>query len=63
MKRSIFWIFGLLQSVSLGLIVFLMFRALNQINTASVIGADTQVLLSVAFPFFLLMVEYTIYTR
>ncbi|KPK63690.1 hypothetical protein AMJ83_05680 [candidate division WOR_3 bacterium SM23_42] len=63
MKTSIFWIFGVLQSLSLGVILFLLFRALNSIKGASVIGLDTQILLSISFPLFLLIVEYHIYRK
>ena len=63
MKSGIFWIFGILQSLSLGFIIFLLFRSLNLINGDSVIGVDTQILLSIAFPLFLLLVEYIIYTK
>lgn len=34
----IFWIFGILQSMSLGIIIFLLFRSLNLIKGDSVIG-------------------------
>ena len=63
MKATVFWIFGVLQSISLGLIVFLVFRALNLIYGAAVIGLDTQIVLSVSFPLFLLIVEYIIYKK
>ncbi len=63
MKTGIFWIFGVLQSLSLGIIIFLLFRSLNLINGDSVVGLDTQILLSVTFPLFLLLVEYIIYTK
>jgi len=63
MKTGIFWIFGILQSLSLGVIIFLLLRSLNLIKGDSVIGVDTQILLSVAFPLFLLLVEYIIYTK
>lgn len=63
MKNNIFWIFGILQSLSLGLIVFLIFRSLNIINGANVIGLDAQIVLSVTFPLFLLLVEYIIYKK
>jgi hypothetical protein len=63
MGGSIFWIFGLLQSLSLGAIVFLLFRALNLIYVNKVIGGDTHLLLSISFPLFLLIVEYTIYKK
>jgi len=63
MQSKIFWIFGVLQSLSLGIIIFLIFRGLNIINGANVIGLDTQIVLSVIFPLCLLLVEYTIYAR
>jgi hypothetical protein len=63
MDTKIFWIFGILQSLSLGTIVFLLFRSLNLIRGESVIGLDTQILLSISFPIFLLLVEYIIYKK
>ena len=63
MKTKIFWIFGILQSLSVGVIVFLLFRSLNLIKGESVIGLDTQILLSIFFPLFLLIVEYIIYKK
>lgn len=63
MNTKVFWIFGILQSLSLGTIIFLLFRSLNQIKGADVIGLDTRILLSVAFPFFLLIVEYVIFSK
>jgi hypothetical protein len=59
----IFWIFGILQSATLGIIIYLIFNSLNLINGRCVVGLDTQILLSVTFPLFLLLVEYTIYTK
>ena len=63
MNTKIFWIFGILQSISLGIIIFLLFRSLNLIKGESVIGLDTQILLSIAFPLFLVLVEYIIYKK
>jgi hypothetical protein len=63
MKTTMFWIFGILQSLFLGTIIFLLYRSLNLIKGDNVIGLDTQILLSVAFPLFLLLVEYVIYTK
>ena len=63
MKTIVFWIFGILQSLSLGIIIFLLFRALNLINGESIIGLDTQILMSISFPLFLLLVEYVIFTK
>jgi hypothetical protein len=63
MNTKIFWIFGILQSLSLGTIIFLLFRSLNLIKGESVIGLDTHILLSISFPLFLLLVEYIIYKK
>ena len=63
MKTNLFWIFGILQSISLGAIIFLLFRALNLTHGDRLIGLDTQILLSVGFPLFLLLVEFVIYTK
>jgi hypothetical protein len=63
MRQRIFWIFGVLQSIALGLIIFLIFRSLNAIAENRVIGLDTQILLSVLFPLFSLIVEYFIYSK
>lgn len=62
-NEKIFWIFGILQSISLGTIIFLVFRSLNKISEVEVIGLDTQILLSILFPVFLLIVEYLIYSK
>ncbi len=56
-QNGIFWIFGILQTVSLGLITFFILQSLGSI------GKDTQIILSIIFPLFLLMVEYTIYSK
>ena len=63
MKERIFWIFGVLQSVALGLIIFLIFQSLSAIAENRVIGLDTQILLCILFPLFLLIVEYLIYSK
>jgi len=63
MTTKTFWIFGILQSLSLGVIIFLLFRSLNLIKGESVIGLDTQILLSIAFPLFLLLVEYVVFSK
>jgi len=62
-NQKIFWIFGILQSSTLGVIIYLIFKSLNMISEAEVIGLDTQILLSILFPLFLLIVEYTIYSK
>ncbi len=61
--NKIFWIFGILQSLSLGTIIFLIFHSLNMIKGESTIGLDTQVVLSISFPLFLLLVEWLIYRK
>jgi hypothetical protein len=52
----------ILQGVTLGVIIFLIFKALNAI-AADRVGLDTQILLSVLFPVFLLIVEYLVYSK
>ncbi len=63
MKEKIFWIFGVLQSLSIGVIIFLLFRALNEIKGEQIIGLDTQLILSIFCPVFIILVEYTIYKK
>jgi hypothetical protein len=63
MKAKVFWIFGILQSLSLGFIIFLILNTLSTTNEVSGIGLDTQIILSISFPLFLLLVEYIIYTK
>ena len=63
MKKRLFWIFGLLQNLSLGAIIFLIFRGLNQLGDGKVIGLDSQLVLSLVFPIFLLLVEYLIFNK
>jgi hypothetical protein len=40
-KTNLFWIFGSIQSLSLGAIIFLIFNSLNSIKGENVIGTDT----------------------
>ena len=61
-RNSVFWLFGSLQSITLGVIIFLIFDSLNSISDR-MIGIDTQVLLSVLFPLFLLIVEYLLFSK
>lgn len=63
MSQGIFWIFGILQSLSLAAIIFLLFRGLNMVGGENVIGLDTQIVLSILFPLCLLLVEYIMYTK
>ena len=62
-NKSLFFMFGVLQSLTLAVIIYLLFSSLNLINGASVIGLDTQIMLSILFPTFLLVVEYIIYSK
>ncbi len=62
-KSSVFLIFAVLQGAVLGSIIFLIFKSLNTISVVKVIGLDTQILLSIFFPLFLLIVEYLIYSK
>ena len=55
--NKFFWIFGIIQAVSLGFIIYFI---LNSLNT---IGLDTQIVLSCVFPLFLLITEYVIYSK
>ena len=63
MKTGIFWIYGILQSLTMAVIILLLFNSLNLIHGEPVIGRNTQVLLSVTFPLFLLIIEYIIYSK
>lgn len=63
MSKNIFWIFGILQSLSLGFIIFLIFNSLNIIHGELIIGTDTQILLSITFPLFLLIVEFILFNK
>ena len=62
-KKEIFWIFGVLKNVTLGVIIYIIFDSLNKISENGVIGWDTQILLSVLFPTFSLIIEYIICFR
>ena len=62
-NKNLFWIFGILQGLTLATIIYLLFRSLNLIAATDVIGLDTQILLSVLFPTFLLIIEYMIYSK
>ena len=62
-KKEIFWIFDVLKNVTLGVIIYIIFDSLNKISENGVIGWDTQILLSVLFPTFSLIIEYIMYSR
>ena len=55
-NKNIFYIFGILQAITLGLIIFFM------LGTTS-IGKDTSIVLSTLFPIFTLIIEYMIYSK
>jgi hypothetical protein len=61
-KRG-FWIFGSLQSATLGIILYIIFDLLNNMSDPRAIGVDTQIILSVLFPLYPLLVEYTIFSK
>lgn len=56
-ENKLFWIFGGLRAVTLGLIIFFVLQSLTTI------GQDTQLVLSGLFPTFSLAVEYLIYSK
>lgn len=62
-KTTEFWIFGIIQSMSLGIIMFLIFHSLSTIKGDNIIGLDTSLILSIIFPLFLLFTEYIIYSK
>ena len=62
-KKGIFWIFGILKNITLGVIIYIILDSLNNISENGVIGWDTQILLSVLFPAFSFIIEYIIYSR
>jgi len=55
--EDLFLVFGLIQMVSLGFIVYFLLGSL------SAIGFDSRVVLSCVFSLFTLIVEYMIYSR
>lgn len=61
--RKVFWIFGTLQSLSLGSLVQVVLRGMNTMSGSTIVGWDTRLVLSITFPLFLLLVEYMIYSR
>ncbi|HMA60895.1 MAG TPA: hypothetical protein VKN64_11465 [Halanaerobiales bacterium] len=63
MRKNIFWIFGILQSVSLSVLIYIVLNSLDLIYKGPLVGKDSIFVLSAAFPTFLLIVEYIIYTK
>ena len=55
-NKNIFFIFGILQTLTLGLIIFFILQTTN-------IGLDTNIVLSILFPICTLIMEYIIYTK
>jgi len=55
-NKNIFFIFGILQAIVLGLIIFFILQPTS-------IGRDTSIVLSILFPLFTLIVEYMIYSK
>ena len=55
-NKNIFFIFGIIQALTLGLIVFFILGITN-------IGKDTSIVLSILFPLFTLIIEYIIYSK
>jgi hypothetical protein len=62
-NNTLFWIFGTLQSLSLAALIYVGFRCMNILHGSRLVGGDTQVVLSVSFPLFLLLVEYLVHSR
>ena len=56
-EKNLFWIFGIIQALSLGFIIYFI------LNSLTTIGVDTQIVLSCVFPVFLLIIEYMIYSK
>jgi len=55
-SKNIFYIFGVLQALTLGLIIFFILQT-------TTVGRDTSIVLSVLFPIFTLIIEYMIYSE
>ena len=55
-KNNIFWIFGILQALTLGFILFFILQTTG-------IGTDTSVVLSALFPTCTLILEYMVYSK
>ena len=55
-NKNLFYIFGILQAITLGLIIFFILQT-------TTIGMDTAITLSVLFPICTLIIEYMIYSK
>ena len=62
-NRALFWIFGILQHLMLGIIIFLIFQSLSTINGEAVVGLDTQLLVSIGFPLFAFLSKSILFSR
>jgi len=56
-EKNLFLVFGLIQAMSLGFIIYFILSSLNTI------GLDTKIVLSCIFPIFFLITEYMIYLK
>jgi hypothetical protein len=54
-NKTLFWVFGTIKHLLLGIIIFLIFHSFKLIHGDAVIGLDTQLLLSIGFPLFSLL--------
>jgi len=59
--KKLILLFGILEHLILGLIIFLVFQALSKIYGEPVIGMDTQLLLSIGFPLFAFLKKHVAY--
>jgi len=59
--KKLVLLFGILEHLIFGLIIFLVFQALSKIYGKPVIGMDTQLLLSIGFPLFASLRKYVAY--
>ena len=55
--RKLFWIFGIIQHILLGTILFLFFHCFNLLHGERMIGLDTQLFLCISFPAFSLLTK------
>lgn len=58
-NKTLSWIFGIIQHILMGIIIFFIFQSFNVIHGNAVIGLDTQLLLSIGFPLFTLITKYS----
>ncbi|MCD4694502.1 hypothetical protein K8R62_04050 [bacterium] len=55
-NKNIFYIFGILQAITLGFIIFFILGTTG-------IGKDTSITLSIFFPLFTLIIENLVYSK